>query len=68
MTMNGCKLEWLVNQWLALTSASMEQGKLPLFLEKRIDHLFIQAPILVFRNEVCTDGMCRSRHLQRQVC
>ena len=34
--------------------ASMEQGTLFLFLEKLFDRLFIQAPILVFRNEVRT--------------
>ena len=38
----------------SLRRASMEQGKPFLFLEKLFDHLFIQAPILVFRNEVRT--------------
>ena len=53
-TMNCCKLEWLVNQWLALY-ARLPGTRWAFSLYRTIFNcLFIQAPILVFRNEVRT--------------
>ena len=51
-TMNCCKLEWLVNQWLPLY-ARLPGTRWAFPLSRTIfNSLFFQAPILVFRNEV----------------